>query len=332
MLGYPVDEVLGRGLGEFVDAEDLRRTPVRFDILRSGVPLRAERRLRRKDGAVIVTEISARSLPSGEILGIVRDITERKRMELELVELNATLEAKVAERTAELSRANAELEAFSFAVSHDLRTPLRGIDGFSKLLLDDKDTVLGQDGRHHVDRIRRGIQRMGVLIDDLLNLSRVTRGALDRKRVDLSAISGEIAGDLRAQAAERKVEFVIQQGIIASGDPGLLRGMLENLIGNAFKYSRNSSAARIEVGAENVPGGIEIFVRDNGAGFDMNYAERLFQPFARLHSQREFEGTGVGLATVARILQRHGGRIRGHGETGAGATFYVFLPEGEVGK
>ena len=260
------------------------------------------------------------------------DITELAQKEAELVRLNADLERKVAARTAELSAANRELEAFAYSVSHDLRAPLRGIDGFSNLLAESHGATLGAGGMAHLQRIRKGIARMGALIDDMLRLSRVTRGQLRRDRVDLSALAGEIAADLQRQAIGRRVEWRIAPGVEVWADAGLMRLLLENLLGNAWKYTRDAVAPLIEFDADPAAGGREFHVRDNGAGFDMAYADKLFKAFQRLHGQQEFEGTGIGLATVARIVERHGGRVRAHGAPGRGATFHVFLPDkGELG-
>ncbi len=225
-----------------------------------------------------------------------------------------------------LQTVNRELESFTYSASHDLRTPLRGIDGFSRLLVEESGATLGPSGISHLQRIRHGIQRMGELIDDLLRLSRVTRGPLVRSAVDLSALAAEVGAELARLAPARNVEWRIQPGIVVSADPGLMRLLLDNLLGNAFKYSRHVVHAVIEFEAAPVPGGIELWVRDNGAGFDMAYADKLFQPFQRLHGPKEFEGTGVGLATAHRIVSRHGGTIEAHGETGKGARFRIVLP------
>ena len=259
------------------------------------------------------------------------DISELVRKEEELARLNADLERKVAARTAELSAANGELEAFAYSISHDLRAPLRGIDGFSQLLLEQHSVALGSQGSDYLQRVRRGIQRMGNLIDDLLKLSRVTRAPLIRSSIDLSAMAAEIAADLQRQMPQRKVDWRLQPGVSVAGDPGLMRIMMDNLLGNAWKYTRDAAAPEIEFGVtQEADAGLEFFVRDNGAGFDMAYAAKLFRPFQRLHGQRQFEGTGIGLATVARIVERHAGKVRAEGETGVGATFHVVLPGKEA--
>jgi len=240
------------------------------------------------------------------------------------------LEERVAERTAALAAVNKELEAFAYSVSHDLRAPLRGMDGFSQALLEDYASQLDATGQDYLRRVRAGSQRMGYLIDDLLKLSRLTRTEMQWERVDLSALAHEIAADLRRTQPERQVEFVIADGVVASGDARLLRVVLENLLGNAWKFTSKQALARIEFGHAEGEGESVYFVRDNGAGFDMAYAGRLFGAFQRLHSTTEFEGTGIGLATVQRIIHRHGGRAWAEGAVDQGATFYFALAaEGE---
>lgn len=238
----------------------------------------------------------------------------------------ADLERLVAERTSALENANHELEAFSYSVSHDLRAPLRSIDGFSRILLDDcKDKLDAQYGGY-LQRIRAATQRMGELIDDLLKLSRVARAEMNRSAVDLSTLAHGIVGELRNAHPDRRVAVDIQSGLTTVGDPALLRIMLENLIGNAWKFTGKTGDARIELGSQGEPANQRVyFIRDNGAGFDMGYAEKLFGAFQRLHGVQEFPGTGIGLATVQRIVRRHGGRVWAEGAVGRGATFYFAL-------
>ncbi len=238
-----------------------------------------------------------------------------------------------AERSSQdLEDANRELEAFSYSVSHDLRAPLRSIDGFSQILLEDYAEELDEEGKHYLARVRAASQRMGRLIDDLLGLSRVTRSALNRRRVDLSALAEEVAGELREANPERSVAFSAQKGLEVWGDTRLLRVALENLIGNAWKFTSKKSEAKIEFGLDeglSRRGRVPVYyVRDNGAGFEMSYADKLFGAFQRLHGASEFEGTGIGLATAQRVVRRHGGRIWAEGEVGRGATFYFTLAPG----
>lgn len=239
--------------------------------------------------------------------------------------LNADLERRVIERTGQLEAANQELEAFSYSVSHDLRAPLRGIDGFSLALLEEYSDKLDETGRHYLTRVRVGSRHMAQLIEDLLNLSRVTRSEIHRVPVDLSALGRAVAAELQRAQPDRPVTLEIEPGLTVQGDPGLLRVALENLLGNSWKFTRKHAHARIELGSTLREGERMLFVRDDGAGFDMAYADKLFQPFQRLHSADEFEGTGIGLATVQRIVHRHGGRVWGEGAVELGATFYFSM-------
>ena len=264
-----------------------------------------------------------RCYPSSEGLSVFfTDVTQRKETEEEIRRLNAELEQRVQERTAQLESANKELETFAYSVSHDLRAPLRGIDGWSQALLEDFGAQLNDEARHCLDRVRSEAQRMSQLIDDLLRLSRVTRAPLHRDRVDLTALARSIADNLREIHAGRQIEFAIQPGLTVSGDEQLLEIALTNLLGNAAKFTAKRTAARIEVGRTENGGQPAFLVRDNGAGFDMAYADSLFGPFQRLHRASEFPGTGIGLATVQRIIRRHGGRIWADAQVGLGATFY----------
>ena len=237
------------------------------------------------------------------------------------------LERLVAERTRDLASANQELEAFSYSVAHDLRAPLRSIDGFSQALLEDYADKVDAEGRKYLQQVRESAQEMARLIDDLLMLSRVTRSELRRAQVDLTAIARSVLVRLQRNEPERTVELIISDGLIADADARLLGVLLENLLGNAWKFTSKRPVARIEVGARQEDGRPVYFVRDDGAGFDMAYAEKLFGVFQRLHSDAEFEGTGIGLATVQRIVRRHSGRVWAEGEVGRGATVYFTLNE-----
>ncbi|HSI25288.1 MAG TPA: ATP-binding protein [Methylotenera sp.] len=253
---------------------------------------------------------------------------ERRTAEEKLHLLNVELELHVAHRTADLHAVNGELEAFSYSVSHDLRAPLRAIDGFSQALLEDYSNQLDDQGKNYLDRVRAATQRMGQLIDDMLTLSRITRAEMRHETGDLSAIANEVLEELQKDQPERKVEWHIEPELAAEGDPQLLRVMLTNLLGNAWKYTGKTAAAKIEFGAkQNTDGVMNFFVRDNGAGFDMTYADKLFGAFQRLHTSAEFPGTGIGLATVQRIIHRHGGQVRGEGVPNQGATFYFSFPD-----
>ena len=264
----------------------------------------------------------------GEIVAvgaIGTDITERKRAEEEVRRLNTSLEGRVARRTAELEAANKEMEAFSYSVSHDLRAPLRTIDGFSRILLEEHAESLDDKGKKFLERIRAGSQKMGQLIDAVLQLSRLARGDLKRKDLDLSKIVGSIVAELKESQPDRDMTFKVARGVTADGDEQLIKVALQNLLGNAVKYTGRKDQARIEFGVTNGDGRNVYFVRDNGAGFDMSYADKLFAPFQRAHGTAEFEGMGIGLATVQRIINRHRGKVWAEAEVDKGATFFFTL-------
>jgi PAS domain S-box-containing protein len=260
-------------------------------------------------------------------VGTIHDITEQVLARKEIQSLNDELETRVRERTAELQAANKELESFAYSISHDLRAPLRGIDGFSHLLAEEYADRLDEQGRGYLDRVRRAAQRMGTLIDDILELSRVTRLGMRRNSVDLSALAREILDERARGAPEHSVRIVLASDCIAFGDPQLLRVLMQNLLENAWKYSAREHAPKIEFGCASENGERVFYVRDNGVGFDMQYADRLFSPFQRLHKPEEFEGTGIGLATVARVVHRHGGRVWAESAVGQGALFRFTLGE-----
>lgn len=254
------------------------------------------------------------------------EIAERTRAEEQVRQLNVTLEQRVRERTVQIEAVNKELEAFSYSVSHDLRAPLRGIDGFSKILLEHYEPVLDAQGKLYLQRVRAATQRMAQLIDDLLDLSRITRSQMRVETVDLSALAQTIAAELHQSDPERNVTFTIAGGLSAQGDGPLLRIVLENLLDNAWKFTGKRPSASIEFGVLDRDGMPTYFVRDTGAGFEMEYAGKLFGAFQRLHGMTEFPGTGIGLATVQRILHRHGGTIWAEGAVDQGATFYFAIP------
>jgi signal transduction histidine kinase len=261
-------------------------------------------------------------------MGTVLDITEVRTAQLALQQLNDELESRVTERTRELAQANRELEAFAYSVSHDLRTPLRSIHGFACVLEEEEAGQLSDAGRRHLKRIQDGSRRMGQLITDLLSLTHLNRARMHQEPVNLSELALSIAGELRRSEPQREVDWHIDVGLQAMADPGLMRVVLQNLLGNAWKYTSQTPQARISFTQEHSADGMTTFcVRDNGAGFDMAYAGQLFQPFRRLHAHHEFEGSGVGLATVSRVIRRHGGEVRGEGAVGQGAAFYFTLPE-----
>ena len=257
----------------------------------------------------------------------VRNISERKQAEEAIRSLNTELEQRVASRTMALEDSNKELEAFAYSVSHDLRAPLRAMNGFSNALLEDYRTSLDEQGQHYLVRMQEAAQRMGQLINDLLDLSLITRTEIIHQNVNLSSLAGEIATELKMQAPQRYVEFEITNNMVVSGDANLLKIVLENLLNNAYKFTSQCSQTLIQVGKTEQAGKNVYFVRDNGAGFDMVYANKLFAPFQRLHSMQAFPGTGIGLATVQRIIARLGGRIWANAAVNHGATFYFTLDE-----
>ena len=262
-----------------------------------------------------------------EWIGTLTDVDDRRRAEDEVRRLNVELEGRVRDRTKKLEEINGELEAFSYSVSHDLRAPLRAMDGFSQRLATEYGPKLDEQAHNYLERIRNGAKRMGQLIEDLLSLSRITRIELSRREVDVSALVHQVLNDLQQREPERKVETSVWEGVHVEADVRLVRVALENLLGNAWKFSSKTGHPRIEFGMMQEGARKVLFVRDNGAGFDMAYADKLFGPFQRLHGMNEFPGTGIGLATVQRIVNRHGGRIWCQAKPGAGATFFFTLQE-----
>jgi signal transduction histidine kinase len=261
--------------------------------------------------------------PSEAEMRLLQALADSTSIAMENVALVAGLERRVAERTAQLENVNRELEAFCYSVSHDLKAPLRAIDGFTRICVEEHGEKLGEEGRRLLGFVQRGAGRMNALIEDLLALSRVTRHEIRRARVDLTAIAHDVAAELRAREPDRRVDLVVADGLAADADPGLARVVLVNLLGNAWKYTSKLEHAHVEVGMEPAGGGepATFFVRDDGAGFDMAYADRLFTAFQRLHPADQFPGSGIGLATVQRIVTRHGGRVAAEGIPGRGATF-----------
>jgi PAS domain S-box-containing protein len=282
---------------------------------------------RRLDGSEFPAEISVSSIETEEgllALAAVRDISDRKRAAVEMQEARDAADRA----SAELRRTNKELEAFSYAVAHDLRAPLRVIDGFCQALDEDHGETLDESARGYLDRVRRNVQWMADMIDGLLGLSRLVRSPLDLTDVDLSAVAEETTATLRAAAPDRRFELVVEEGICAHADTQLVRMLIGNLVENAWKFTAPHERARIEFGVMEGEDRRVFFVRDDGVGFDTRYADKLFAPFQRLHRAEDFPGTGIGLATVERIVRRHGGEIWGESELGSGATFYFTLEAG----
>jgi PAS domain S-box-containing protein len=265
---------------------------------------------------------------AASLLWAYRATERRQQAEAELININTLLEDRVRQRTAELEAANNELESFSYSVSHDLRAPLRGIDGWSLALTEDYSEELPEQARAYLGQVREEVQHMGRLIEDLLEMARVTRVDVVWRDIDLSALASSVVTTLCRRLPDREIEVVIAPSVRGRGDPGLLRVVLQNLLDNAWKFtSALEGQARVEFGVMPKLNQTVYFVRDNGAGFDMNYAGKLFSPFRRLHRQNEFPGTGIGLATVHRIIRRHGGTIWAESSPGEGATFFFTLPE-----
>jgi light-regulated signal transduction histidine kinase (bacteriophytochrome) len=263
---------------------------------------------------------------NGELMQLTLDLEDRVAQRTEEIRrLNEELERRVEERTAELASANKELEAFSYSVSHDLRAPLRVIDGFSKVLLDKYRAKLDEQACHYLDRVRTGSQKMSRLIDDLLDLSRINRVALRKESISLAELGRGVIAELQDREPLRKVTIEIADGLTACGDARLITIVLVNLLGNAWKYTAKRPEAQIAFGQENKGNETVFYVRDNGAGFDMAYAGKIFAPFQRVHQDSEFEGTGIGLATAQRIVSRHGGRIWVETAVDEGATFFFTL-------
>ena len=329
MMGYSHEEYLSMRVSD-LQAPEVRWPAgdvIRGEVTRHGNTVFEALNVHR-DGTRIPIEVSVSKVTGVEdelFVSVVRDITERKRAEEEIKAYSERLEEMVEERTAGLEIAIKEQEAFSYSISHDLRAPLRGIDGWSHALLEEYGDQLDEQAHEYIRRVRSQAQNMGQLIDDLLTLSRLSRHQLRRKPVDLTAMVQTIAAHLQEEQPQRPVEFVIQEGVTAQCDADLLEIVLGNLLDNAFKFTGSHSPVRIEFGQIEIEGQPAYFVRDNGAGFDMAYTQKLFEAFQRLHSPAEFPGTGIGLTIVQRVIHRHGGRVWAEAAVDQGATFTFTL-------
>ncbi len=331
IFGYTAGEINGQDISILFPPELLHEEEETLERIKRGESILNFGTVRvRKDGSKVPISLSQSPIRNnhGEIVAvanIARDVSERNETLEEIQKLNESLEQRVLERTHKLEIANKELEAFSYSVSHDLRAPLRAIDGFSRALLEDYGEQLDETGQDYLSRVCAATASMAQLIDDLLNLSRLSRSELRFASVNLSRLANQIAEKMQEKEPERKVEFSIEDDVIVNGDERLLRIALTNLFDNAWKFTSKMERAEIAFGQIRQDGQTECFVRDNGAGFDMAYADKLFGVFQRLHTTREFEGTGIGLVTVQRIVHRHGGVIRAEGRVGEGAAFYFTL-------
>jgi len=335
ILGYALPELSG-GLAQWeklVHAED--RAAFRAEcaeVLATQKPFNLEYRVRHRDGSWRHFQDNGHPLINAQgkissIVGFRTDVTARKRDEEKIRQMNSDLERRVSERTAELQFANREMEAFCYSISHDLRAPLRSIRGYSEIILQDYGPKLDVRGEEYLKRACESSAHMNQLLDDLLRLSVISRGELQREKTDLNVLAARVVLELKAAEPERRVNFKLQDNLVVRGDARLLEIALANLIGNAWKFTGRKAEAFIEFGSTQADGERVFFVRDDGDGFEMEWKHRLFGVFERLHSANDFPGTGIGLAIVQRIIQRHGGRVWAEGRRNRGATFYFTLSE-----
>jgi PAS domain S-box-containing protein len=334
IFGYGAVEMLGTSLLRVIPAELHAQELEIASMIRRGAPVRHfESEHLIMGGRRITVSVTASPIKDrdGYVVGssrVTRDITERKQAQIEILRLNAALEDRVKERTAELEASNHELESFSYSVSHDLRSPLRAIDGFSRIIEEDYAPKLDEEGRRVIGVIRGEAKRMGRLIDDLLAFSRLGRQKVEPTTIDMGTMARQVFDELIAQEPQRRIHLKLHSIPAAFGTEAMIRQLWTNLIGNAVKFTGKCRSAEIEIGVKSGEAGEQVyFIKDNGAGFDMRYADKLFGVFQRLHSSEEFPGTGVGLALVQRIIHRHGGRVWGEGEVEKGATFYFTIPD-----
>jgi two-component system, sensor histidine kinase and response regulator len=320
------------GQSHFITAERQQILDLLISTYEGAVQINQELEIKQKElreaNGALETRVAARTSELAQANAQLQvELTERKRAEEEVQKLNQDLERRVADRTAQLAEANKELEAFSYSVSHDLRAPLRHISGFACLLTEEHSLQSVPEAQDKLKRIQEVTQKMGRMIDDLLNLARLDRQTMVLKATELNSLVENVLRDLKSETTDRKIDWRVGSLPNVNCDPGLIQQVFANLLSNAVKYTRRRERAVIEIGQTIIDGQPALFVRDNGAGFDPKYSEKLFGTFQRLHSAREFEGTGVGLATVQRIIRKHGGRIWAEAEPEKGATFYFSLGE-----
>jgi len=330
MLGYPQENFLGKKLweiGSFKDSEASKSTFL--ELQTQGYVRYEDLPLEASDEGRVDVEFVSNVYTVGDKRVIqcnIRNITRRKEAEAKVRLLNAELEQRLQDRTVQLQVLNKEAENFSYSIAHDLRAPLRRIGGFAQALEEGYASSLNAEGQHFIQIIRTSAEHMGSLLDGLIEVARFSRNDLRRMAVDLTATVRRVAAELQQDDPERKVELIVAEGITANGDPRLLQRVLDNLLNNAYKFTAKRALARIEFGvAPQADGRVAYFVRDNGIGFDMAYADQLFGAFQRLHGAKEYPGTGIGLATVERIIHRHGGQVWAEGTENTGATFYFTL-------
>ena len=328
--GKNSDDIIGQSVMRFVHPDYRNLVTDRIQSLDSGkyqlAPI--EEKFIKLDGTVIDVEVSATKFEFNDktaIQLVVIDITERKKTEESIRFLNLELETRVRDRTRQLEIMNHELEAFSFSVSHDLKAPLRSIEGFANALIDSVKDKLDEKETLYLDKIKTAAARMNSLIGDLLSLAKITRSELDLHSINLSTLCKEILEEINKSNSAQNLDLNLQTGISVYADPSLIRILMNNLLDNAIKFTKHRQYAKIEVGSFNKDGKLIIFIRDNGAGFNMQNSDKLFEPFQRFHSDDEFEGTGIGLAIVSRIIERHNGKIWAESEEGKGSTFYFIL-------
>lgn len=332
ILGHELESVIGESIFKLMPENARARAEEQFNGFAENQKAFVNREYAFKDadGEIAIFETSGIPLFNNNGIfygyrGIAKEITERKKTEQQIAQLNDELEHKVIERTKMLQIANKELEAFSYSVSHDLRAPLRSIDGFSQALIEDYESELDETGKNYLERVRSAAQKMSTLIDDMIKLAKVSRTSIDIRTINLSDMAQSITDDLKERYPQRSTDITIEPDLVAAGDPNLLKVVFQNLLENAWKFTSKEDTTIIEVGCKQDEGETAYFVKDNGAGFDMNYAAKLFTPFQRLHKETDYPGTGIGLSTVQRIIHRHLGKIWAEGEPGRGATFYFTL-------